>query len=329
VSDFEIRPVTRDDAEAVNDLLAAAEAIDHTEEHYTVAEVVEELENPMIDIARDWLVVERDGQVVAQCRLTPRSPDAGALSLAVDGTVHPDHRRQGIGSQLVPRMVARAKEYVHERGADLRPVVTGYARDDIAGRGKLLESAGLRPDRWSFVMSADLRAPRTLEQPLLPDGYSWSTWQGVADDELREAHNEAFTGNPGYTPWSPEMWRQWVSGSSNFRPALSLVARDEDGAVAAYIQTAEFDGVLEATGTREAYVSKVGTLPGHRRKGLAGTLLRLALQRYRDAGFDRAALDVDSENPTGALGVYERAGFRTTQKWTNYRLEGSSSTAPD
>ena len=46
------------------------------------------------------------------------------------------------------------------------------------------------------------------------------------------------------------------------------------------------------------------------------------MQRYREEGFDRAALDVDSENPTGALGVYERVGFTTQRRWTNYRLEG-------
>ena len=71
---------------------------------------------------------------------------------------------------------------------------------------------------------------------------------------------------------------------------------------------------------REAYVAKVGTLDAHRRRGLAGVLLQIALERYRDAGYDRAALDVDSENPTGALGVYERAGFRTTKRWTTYLL---------
>ena len=38
--------------------------MDRTEEHYTVEDVVEELDNPMIEPARDWLVVERDGQVV-------------------------------------------------------------------------------------------------------------------------------------------------------------------------------------------------------------------------------------------------------------------------
>ena len=115
------------------------------------------------------------------------------------------------------------------------------------------------------------------------------------------------------------MWSQWVWDSRALRPGLSLLARDEAGAIAAYLQSSEYDAVAEATGVREAYVAKVGTSPEHRRRGLAGALLRLALERYREDGFDRAALDVDSENPTGALGVYERAGFRTDQRWTNYR----------
>ena len=95
------------------------------------------------------------------------------------------------------------------------------------------------------------------------------------------------------------------------------------GAISAYLQTSEYDAVREATGIREAYVAKVGTSPQHRRRGLAGALLRIALQRYRNEGFDRAVLDVDSENPTGALGIYERAGFRTRRRWTDYRLEES------
>ena len=62
------RPATREDAEAVNGLLAAAEAVDQTDEHYNVDDVLEELENPMIDLARDWLVVEPDGDIVAHAR---------------------------------------------------------------------------------------------------------------------------------------------------------------------------------------------------------------------------------------------------------------------
>jgi mycothiol synthase len=318
VSEFRTRAVTRDDAAAVNDLLAAAEAVDHTDEHYDVEDVLEELANPMVDLDRDWVVAERNGRVIAQARLLPRAPDDGAVSITVDGTVHPEHRGQGIGSRLVPLMIERARAYAEERG--LTPVVVGNAPSANTDVAEIFDRHGLRPDRWSFVMVAELPGPSS-EAVSLPEGYGLSTWEGVDPDELRAAHNRAFVGHPGFTPWSAPMWSQWVSGSRNFRPGLSLLARDEWGGIASYIQTSEFAAGAEATGIRDAFVAKVGTVEGHRRRGLASVLLRIALQRYRDEGFDRASLDVDSENPTGALGVYERAGFRTAMRWTSYRLE--------
>ena len=322
--DVEIRPVTRDDAEAVTDLLAAAEAVDRTDEHYSVEDVVEELENPMIDLGKDWLLAVVDGEIVAQGRLMPRAPDNGAISLGVDGVVHPAHRRHGIGSVLVPLLVQRAGDYVRERGEQLRPVITGSGPSDNADLARIYARHGLLPRRWAFVMLADLTAEAEVptEPPSEPPvGYTLQTWEGIDHDEVRAAHNQAFPGHPGFTPWSREMWAQWVSESRSLRPALSLLLRDDDGAIAAYLQTSEFDATAAASGIREAFIAKVGTLPNHRRRGLASLLLRHALERYREQGFDRAALDVDSENPSGALGIYEGAGFVTSRRWTNYELE--------
>ena len=319
VSDFSTRPVTRDDASALNDLLAAAETVDHTEEHYSVEDVLEDLENPMIDLERDWLVVERDGHTVGHCGLVPRAPSDGKVRVAIDGVVHPDHRRTGIGSHVVPLMVARSHEYARER--DLEVVVVGSAPSANTDLEAVFRANGLLPERWQFVMTADLRAEAVgLEATPVPDGYALSTWEGVDQDEMRAAHNRAFVGHYGFGPWDVDMWQQWVAGSRNYRPELSLVLRDETGAVAAYIQTNEYDGVLEATGKRDAFVAKVGTAPEQRRRGLASVLLRIALHRYRQAGFDQSSLDVDSENPTGALALYEHAGYRTTTRRTSYRL---------
>lgn len=309
----------REDAAAVNALLAAAEAVDGTGEHYNVEDVLEDLDNPMIDPARDWILVERDGVIVAHSRLLPRAPADGSISVALDGTVLPEHRRQGIGSRVVPLMVERARDYVRERGQDLRAVVTSEVLSDNTDLASVLGRAGMLPNRWSFAMRADL-AGEGIAVPDLPPGYTLHTWKGVGHDELREAHNRAFPSHPGFTPWSEEMWHQWVAGSRNHRPALSLLTRDRQGVIAAYVHIAEYDAVAEATGVREAYVAKVGTLEEHRRQGLAGVLLQNSLERCRADGFDEAVLDVDSENPTGALGIYERTGFRTSRRWTSYRL---------
>jgi mycothiol synthase len=320
VSAFRTRPMTREDAVAVNDLMAAVEAVDHTDEHYNLADVLEDFDNPMIEPAKDWMLVELEGVVVAHSRLMPRAPSDGSLSVGVDGSVHPAYRRRGIGTRLVPALVARAGDYVREHGEDLRPVITGSAPSGNTDLASLFEKSGLRPERWSFVMTADLEDRPGEPVPEMPPEYTLHTWEGIDHDEIRKAHNDAFVGHYGWTPWSAQMWGQWVADNRSLRPSLSLVARDREGAIAAYIETGEFVAVEEATGIREAYVVKVGTSPQHRRRGLAGVLLRIALERYRDEGFDRAALDVDSENATGALGIYERAGFRTQMRWTNYRL---------
>ena len=319
VSDFSTRPATLDDASALNDLLAAAETVDHTGEHYSVEDVVEELENPMIELERDWLVVERNGQVVGHSGLLPRAPADGKVRVSIEGAVHPDHRRTGIGSHVVPRMVARAHEYALERG--LEAVVAASAPSTNTDLESVFRRIGLLPERWQFEMVADLHQEGVgSEAPVVPDGYTLATWEDADQEEMRAAHNRAFIDHYGFTPWGPDMWRQWVSGSRNYRPELSLVLRDDRGAVAAYIQASEYDAVFEATGRRDVFLSKVGTAPELRRRGLASQLLRIALHRYREAGLDQSSLTVDSENPTGALAVYERAGFRTTMRWTNYRL---------
>jgi len=319
VSDFSIRPATRGDAGAITDLRAAAETVDHTEEHYSVEDVLEELENPMIDLDRDWLVVERGGQVVGDSGLLPRAPSGGTVRVSIEGAVHPDHRRTGIGSYVVPLMVARAHEYARERGFEA--VVIGSGPSANTDLEAVFGRHGLQPERWQFVMVADLHAEGLGSAAAgVPDGYTLSTWAGADHEELRAAHNRTFVGHYGFGPWDADMWQQWVSGSHSYRPELSLLLRDDQGAVAAYVQTNEYDAVLEATGKRDAFVAKVGTVPEQRRRGLADLLLRIALDRYRQAGFDQSSLDVDSENPTGALSLYERAGFRTTTRNTSYRL---------
>ncbi|WP_445258875.1 GNAT family N-acetyltransferase [Nocardioides aurantiacus] len=315
MDDLTTRPMTAADAPAVQRLLVALEAADRTEEHYSVEDVLEELENPMTG-PEDWLLVERAGELVAMSRLLPRAPTGYELLVGIDGGVHPDHRRQGIGRWLFPQLVRRAEEHVAERGS-FEPVISATGPSDQPGFAALVAASGLTPDRYEFLMRADLAAEPPA--PRFPEGCTVSTWEGVDPEELRAAHNVAFVGHPSWSPWSAEMWAQWVSGSRALRPALSVLVRDPDGAVAAYLQTNEWDAVAEQTGRRETYVAKVGTLPDHRRRGLAGAMLLEAQRRHRADGVATVGLDVDSQNPTGALGVYEAVGFEVRRRWTTYR----------
>jgi mycothiol synthase len=239
----------------------------------------------------------------------------------VAATVAPAHRGRGLGTTLTRRALDRAAGIARARRPDLPGRVVGHVRTGDASQEGVLESLGLRPERWTFVMRTSLRDLATA--PPLPAGYRLRAYDERLSEPLRQAHNTAFAGHhPGFTPWTEETWRSWVTGSRSFRGDVTRVAvPDGSEEIVGYVVCHEFDGHTAATGRREAHVARVGTLPGHRGRGLAAALLGHCLHDCAAAGYDEASLSVDAENPTGALAIYRRAGFRVETTWTAYVLE--------
>jgi ribosomal protein S18 acetylase RimI-like enzyme len=75
----------------------------------------------------------------------------------------------------------------------------------------------------------------------------------------------------------------------------------------------------EALGVRRGWLGRVSVRRPWRRRGLASALIVAALTGLRDAGMRDAMLGVDSENPSGALHLYESLGFVTVEHATTYR----------
>ena len=319
-SDVALRGLTFDDIAAWNRLLGDIERTDRTGEHYNEADLQEEMANPDIEVGKD-IVGAFDGDVLVGFFLVyGRSAAADYHKVIMEGGVHPDHRGRGLGTVLAAAAMRRRALDVHlARHPSLPVLLTLRGLADNTAQAELVAGIGLEPGRWSFVMRADLTEPSPVSG-MVTDGLELRRYESALDAEMRAAHNDAFVDHPNFSPWSESMWRQWVTGSRTFRPHLSFVVLDgaADGRVVAYLQTSEYDAYQAATGKREAYVAKVGTRREHRGRGLASILLARALEEYREAGYDEASLDVDSKNPTGALGVYERAGFVVESRWADY-----------
>jgi mycothiol synthase len=321
-TDVHLQPLDREHIPAWNRLLAEIEKVDRTGEHYNEADLAEEMDNPDVEVGKDFVGAFRADDLVGYFCLYPRPAAGDRHRIVLDGAVRPDVRGQGVGSTLAEAMRTRALAAHRERHPDLRAHLSLRGRSDNSAQQDLMARIGLVPERWSFVMRADLSDPAP-ESPPLPDGLVLRRYDESLAAAMHTAHNAAFLDHPNFTPWSASMWEQWVTGSRNFRPRLSfaVVGADRPDQVVAYVQTNEYDAYFQQTGRREAYVAKVGTVREHRGRGLASLLLRRALQEYRDAGYDEASLDVDSENPTGALGIYRRAGFEVESRWTDYAAE--------
>lgn len=318
-----LRGLAATDLPALDRLLREVEAVDRTDEHYNLADLQEEWDAPLLDGSRDWIGAFDAADptaLVGATRLFPRAPGDAELLTYVTGCTHPDRRDQGIGTMLARALAAR----VAERHAALAPHLPAVTRAEglsaDTAQAEVLAAVGMHPDRYSFTLGVDTLAD-VPDPGATPDGLLVRGYDPVRDeDALRDVHNEVFRDHPGSSPWTPEDWRGRVLESRGFRGDVTrlVVEADRPDVVVGYVQVEEYDAVQEATGRREAWIARVGTVRAHRGRGLAAHLLRVVLLACRDAGYDRAGLNVDSENPTGALGVYERAGFRVEQRWTGY-----------
>jgi ribosomal protein S18 acetylase RimI-like enzyme len=67
------------------------------------------------------------------------------------------------------------------------------------------------------------------------------------------------------------------------------------------------------------WIARVSVRRPWRRRGIASALTAAGLRALRERGMTSAQLGVDSENPTGALGVYERLGFAVAERATTFR----------
>ncbi|MBO9577794.1 MAG: GNAT family N-acetyltransferase, partial [Microbacteriaceae bacterium] len=188
------------------------------------------------------------------------------------------------------------------------------------------ERAGLPAVRYTFRMRRDLvpSGERSAAEPIpelgLPDGLRFAAWTPERDEAARVAKNAAFRDHWGSQPSPPEAWRHLV-GQSTARRELSVLVVDEaDEIVGLVLQLVPVED-FERQGYASSYLQLIAVTRPWRRRGVAASMMARALRASLDAGLEVAALDVDSQNPSGALALYEGMGFRVVEREQTHQLE--------
>ena len=158
-----------------------------------------------------------------------------------------------------------------------------------------------------------------IEAAPIPDGLEIRPFpnERAALRQLWAADAEAFADHWGGFDGSDAAFETWLT-EPEFDPSLFAVAFDGEeiaGAVWNLINASE----NAALGIRRGWLESVFVRRPWRRRGLAAALVARSLEILRDRGMTSASLGVDAENPTGALAVYERAGFTVETREIMYR----------
>ena len=208
--------------------------------------------------------------------------------------------------EVARRLVERVEERTRELGlATLRCRTLGG--DERLGA--LLEQRGYAIVRRFQLMAieSDERPP----PPRLPEGITIEPFRREDARAFHETFAEAFRDEWAFVPMPFEEWyaRRVEQADTSFY----FVARAGD----------EIAGVLRGEPERRdgGFVGGLGVRERWRGRGVGEALLRHAFRAWYDAGRRRVSLGVDSQNPTGAMRLYERVGMHVELEDVIYEKE--------
>jgi ribosomal protein S18 acetylase RimI-like enzyme len=196
------------------------------------------------------------------------------------------------------------------------PVAVGtFAEDTEVGHRALNAANGLEPVRHFFLMRR--AGLEDIPDAPLPDGLDI---RPVTVDHRRtifDAENEAFRDHWGHREMGDSAF-QTTFARPELDTDLWVVAWDGDE-VAGVVQNWIWPKENERLGVRRAWLEHISVRRPWRRRGLARALTAASLVKFREIGLDEGMLGVDSENPNGALGLYEGLGFKVYTSGAAYR----------
>jgi mycothiol synthase len=297
---------------AIANAVRAAEGSDWATGDEEFQNFYEHLSN--CDPDRDVFIAEEDGRMVGYARGAWAEDAEGLRTYEPVVFVDPSQELPGLRVGLHEAIEGHLRRIA--AGHPPGPKVFQTEADDTAvEREAMLRAAGYEAVRHGFLMVRPTLDD--LPDAPLPPGIEI---REVRPEQMRaiwDGASEAFRDEWGWTAPTEAQYEQWLTDPLN-DPALWRIAWDGDevvGQVRSYINAAE----NEIYGRARGWVENISVRRPWRRRGLARALIAASFPLLRARGMTEGALTVDTENPSGALRLYERCGFVALKRNTIYR----------
>lgn len=276
-----------------------------------------EWKSPTFDPEKDsQIVLNQDGNIIGWCEVYDAAPHTRLRSqLRID----PALGDEAIAGWLIDWAISRARNSVAKAPDGEQIILTQGSYQTTPQLTALLENAG-----FSYVRSFLRMKIEITELPVAPnwpDGIIVRPMIAGEDDRAAvAASRDVFQEHWGYieTPFEEDLeeWKQWIHEDEDFDTDLWFLAMDGDEIVG-FCQCYPVVGDDPKVGL----VDELGVRKHWRGRGIATALLQHAFRAFYQREKSIVELGVDSQSPTGATRLYEKAGMSVS--WINniYELE--------
>ncbi|MEG5173644.1 GNAT family N-acetyltransferase [Microcoleus sp. B3-D7] len=302
------------DLDAIAHLINICEEVDRLDEGTSISELQQEFNAPSLDLARDIRLWEdAEGKLIGFAQLSVSEPGE-----VIDGwlwfRVHPDARGGDVEAAAIAWGEVRMREVSAMRGARVK--LRTYARAEDCDRISVLASCGFKVDRYFYRMARSLSEP--IPEPQFPEGFALRQFPGEQDAEAWvEMFNQSFIDHWNHHDLTVDKYKHELA-KPDYRNDLDLIAVADDGTFVSFCYCEISVQECDRTGRNEGWIACLGTRRGFRKMGLGRAMLLAGLHRLKAAGVATAILGVDAENSSGALHLYESAGFHNIRDSISY-----------
>jgi mycothiol synthase len=251
---------------------------------------------------RRAMVAERDGGVVGYLSLEALDPMS---SVTMYSPLAPAAR-----SMLRDPWTAFCAARVEELAGPKAVRYAVVAAEE--GAGPSLEASGYTFARVFWHMERAIDA--TFRPGAPPAGVVIRAYDVDIDDRLVwRLVEDSFAEHYGQDPQSWKSWQEDMLGASTWDPELVWIAEIAGEPVGVVI-CQDIDGI--------GWIGDLGVLKAARGRGVGRALLEHGFAILAARGRTLVRLNVDSDNETGAAGLYERAGMHVQRAFHCYERPG-------
>lgn len=271
----------------------------------TVEELLADAKRPSFDFEGRF-IAELDGKAVGvvHAKVDKLSEDKKGF-IRLD--VVPEFRGCGIETSLMETALRELKA----RGMTSAQTWADFSETE---RIELFEGLHFRHIRVFSVMEIELAE---LSQNVSEDTQvAIRPLRKELEDDIKLLNwlnNESYKEDLDYSPSTLEETRHFLFGDPYLREKEVLFAVLNGESVGCVGVGIDEKYNLEKK-VQAGEVFTIGVLKAHRRKGIGARLVLHGLERLRAKGMTKAILGVEDDNPTQAIRLYEKLGFRVKKR---------------